>query len=87
MLPDANYVLRGRGRRHYVREFPGTPFDQDPHQYQVRLRLERARRLLARGDLPVTQVCFESGFESLGSFSSLYRERFGLSPRQAKKQD
>jgi AraC-like DNA-binding protein len=53
--------------------------------------LERARRLLALG-LPVTEACLGSGFESLGSFSTLFRRRFGIPPSEfrrshSKKQD
>jgi AraC-like DNA-binding protein len=71
---------------HFHRAFTRV-FGETPQQYRTRLRLDRARQLLRRGELPVTQVCLESGFESLGSFSTLFRRRFGFSPRHAKKQD
>jgi AraC-like DNA-binding protein len=57
-------------------------FGETPHRYAVRRRMERAKRLLAWTDMPVTLVCLESGFQSLGSFSSLFRKLNGLSPRQ-----
>jgi AraC-like DNA-binding protein len=57
-------------------------FSETPHAYTVRRRLERARRLLAETEMPVTAASLESGFESLGSFSSLFRRRFGVSPRE-----
>ncbi|HWW94753.1 MAG TPA: helix-turn-helix transcriptional regulator [Vicinamibacteria bacterium] len=60
----------------------GAAFGETLHAYIVRQRLECARRLLSRWDRPVTAVCLNAGFESLGSFSSLFRRRFGLSPRQ-----
>jgi AraC-like DNA-binding protein len=41
--------------------------------------MDRARQLLA-SELPVTEVCFEVGYESLGSFSSKFRFQFGRSP-------
>jgi AraC-like DNA-binding protein len=44
-------------------------------------RLEAARRLLAHTGDDITTICFAVGFESLGSFSWLFRKRFGVSPR------
>jgi AraC family transcriptional regulator len=55
-------------------------FGETPHAYTTRRRLERARRLLAETEMPVTLACLECGFQSLGSFSALFRKRFGLSP-------
>jgi len=57
-------------------------FGETPHRYAVRRRMDRARRLLAQSDQPVTEVCLESGFQSLGSFSSLFRRENGCSPQQ-----
>lgn len=65
---------------HFHRTFSQV-FHETPHRYLTRQRLERARHLLRRTDRSVTEVCFECGFESLGSFSSLFRRRFGMSPR------
>jgi transcriptional regulator GlxA family with amidase domain len=44
----------------------------------TRRRLETARTLLATTGLPVTQVCYESGFEDLSSFGRLFRQFSGL---------
>jgi AraC-like DNA-binding protein len=63
----------------FLRRF-STAFGTTPHQYLTDVRLERARRMLARG-AAVTEVCFDVGFSSLGSFSSLFRRRIGVSPR------
>lgn len=57
-------------------------FGERPHQYLVRRRLERATEMLRGSDVPVTQVCLDNGFESLGSFSTLFRERYGMTPSQ-----
>jgi len=65
---------------HFHRRFSAT-FHETPHGYVVRRRLERARDLLAGSDFPVTDVALACGFESLGSFSSLFRRRFGAPPR------
>jgi AraC-like DNA-binding protein len=57
-------------------------FGETPHRYAVRRRMDRARRLLSQTDMPVTSVCLESGFQSLGSFSTLFRKENGCSPQQ-----
>jgi len=66
---------------HFHRLFR-TTFGERPHQYVVRRRLERATAALRSSDIPITQVCLESGFESLGSFSALFRRRYGTPPSQ-----
>lgn len=55
-------------------------FGETPHQFRVRERIETAKRLLARGDMSVTDVCMEVGFSSVGSFSALFARRVGVSP-------
>ncbi len=64
---------------HLLRAFRSA-FGETPHAYLTRLRLERAKELLALSSRPVTEVCFDVGFTSLGSFSTLFRRRVGLSP-------
>ena len=58
-----------------------------PHRYLTRLRLERARALLRSSDRSVIDVATDCGFESLGSFSTLYKRTFGIAPGAAKKQE
>lgn len=65
---------------HFHRLFRET-FHETPHQYLTRIRLQRAAHLLVHSELPVTGICLECGFNSLGSFSSLFRRYFGQSPR------
>ncbi len=69
---------------HFLRLFRGA-FGETPHRYLVRRRLERASRLLVDTDRPVSAVCLDCGFESFGSFSSLFRSRYGLSPREFRQ--
>jgi len=64
---------------HYHRLFAHT-FGETPHEFLTRQRIDRAKRLLARDQLPVTEVCFAAGYESLGSFSTLFRTMVGYSP-------
>jgi AraC-like DNA-binding protein len=69
---------------HFHRAFTKA-FRETPHRYLVRQRLEKAHSMLSRSDLSVTEICFECGFESLGSFSSLFHRHFGLSPRELRR--
>lgn len=64
---------------HLLRNFKQL-FGRTPHQYLTARRLQHAARLLARPEISVTEVCFAVGFESLGSFSTLFRRHTGLSP-------
>src|SRR5215216_2176335 len=73
----------GLSRAHLARQFAQT-FGVPPHQYLVQLRLDQAKRALATGE-SVTDVCFQVGFESLGTFSSSFRRRTGMSPREYQR--
>ncbi|HTR03933.1 MAG TPA: AraC family transcriptional regulator [Thermoanaerobaculia bacterium] len=64
---------------HFIRQFDAV-FGSTPHQLRIEARLDRAKRLLAAGELSVTDVCMEVGFSSLGSFSELFTRRIGQSP-------
>src|SRR5437773_8454672 len=64
---------------HFLRLFRDT-FDTTPHQYLIQKRIDKAKELLRVRSLSVTDVCFEVGFESLGSFSSLFRRCVGDAP-------
>jgi AraC-like DNA-binding protein len=64
---------------HFIRTFRAT-FGETPHRYLQRRRVERAMFRLRETDLSVTDVCFEVGFASLGTFSRTFREIVGESP-------
>jgi len=64
---------------HFHRVFRQV-FGRTPHEYMTGLRIARARTLLAVTDQPVSEICLEIGFESLGSFSALFRRETGMSP-------
>ncbi|HEV7796965.1 MAG TPA: AraC family transcriptional regulator [Pyrinomonadaceae bacterium] len=66
-------------RFHFLRLFRQA-FNQTPHQYLIERRIERAKELLSANDLRVTDVCFAVGFQSLGSFSSLFHKSVGHPP-------
>lgn len=69
----------GLSRAHFLRSF-ALAFGRTPHDYLTELRLEHAKRALARG-ASVTEACLDVGFASLGSFSRLFAARTGLAPR------
>jgi AraC-like DNA-binding protein len=69
---------------HFLRVYKQT-FHETPHEFLTRLRIERAKTLLAKGSHNVTEACFEVGFSSLGSFSTLFAHRVGLSPSEYRR--
>jgi AraC-like DNA-binding protein len=64
---------------HFSRRFRET-YSETPYSYLMTRRIERAKALLRRGDLSVTDVCFAVGWTSLGSFSTRFTELVGESP-------
>jgi AraC-like DNA-binding protein len=64
---------------HFSRQFRAT-FGETPHRYLQRRRVERAMELLRETDRPVTEVCLDVGFNSLGTFSRTFRAIVGESP-------
>jgi len=69
---------------HFHRLFR-TTFGETPHDFLTRLRLQRARQLLA-SSRSVTDVCFDVGYESLGSFSYAFANRFGVPPSRITRE-
>jgi AraC-like DNA-binding protein len=61
---------------HFSRQFRAT-FGETPHRYLQRRRVERAMELLRETNLPVTEICFDVGFNSLGTFTRTFREIVG----------
>lgn len=64
---------------HFIRTFRAT-FGETPHRYLQRRRVERSMFLLRESDRSVTDICFDVGFTSLGTFSRTFREIVGQSP-------
>lgn len=78
---DLGQIARQTGfsQYHFIRLF-SRAFDTTPHQYLIQRRVQRAKDLLDSSDLSVTDICFAVGFQSLGSFSSLFRRTVGHPP-------
>src|SRR5215467_12249801 len=64
---------------HFSRQFRAT-YGETPYSYLMTRRIERAKALLRRGDLSVTEVCLEVGCTSLGSFSARFTQLVGETP-------
>ena len=78
---DVEALARGvnMSAGHLSREFRAA-YGESPYSYLMTRRIERAMALLRRGDLSVTEVCFEVGCSSLGTFSTRFTELVGVSP-------
>jgi AraC-like DNA-binding protein len=81
-LKDAARIA-GMSSFHFLRSFSRV-FGETPGDYVQCLRLARARERLARG-AAVTDVCFDVGYSSLGTFSALFTRRMGVSPSAWQK--
>jgi AraC-like DNA-binding protein len=71
---------------HFARSFRAA-FGETPYSYLMTRRIERAKALLRRGDLTVTEVCVAVGCTSLGSFSTRFTELVGESPSAYRARD
>jgi len=78
---DVEALARGvnMSAGHLSRTFKAA-YGESPYSYLMTRRIERAMTLLRRGDLSVTEVCFEVGCSSLGTFSTRFTELVGVPP-------
>ena len=84
---DVEALARGAhmSAGHLSREFK-LAYGESPYGYVMTRRIERAMALLRRGDLSVTEVCFEVGCSSLGTFSTRFTELVGMPPSAYRRQ-
>jgi AraC-like DNA-binding protein len=84
---DVEALARGANMSagHLSRQFRRA-FGESPYSYLMTRRIERAMALLRRGDLSVTEVCFEVGCSSLGTFSTRFTELVGVPPSTYRRQ-
>jgi AraC-like DNA-binding protein len=78
---DLDEMARAAGysKYHFARTF-ASAYGESPAAYLTRRRIERAKSLLRGANLSVTEVCYMVGFESIGSFSSLFTRLVGQTP-------
>ena len=84
---DVEALARGvhMSAGHLSRAFKAA-YGESPYSYLMTRRIERAMALLRRGDLSVTEVCFEVGCSSLGTFSTRFAELAGVPPSTYRRQ-
>ncbi len=71
---------------HFSRQFRAT-YGETPYAYLMTRRVERAKALLRRGDMSVTEACMEVGCTSLGSFSARFTQLVGETPTAYRGRD
>jgi AraC-like DNA-binding protein len=71
---------------HFARQFREA-YGETPYAYLMTRRIERAKALLRRGDLSVTDVCLAVGCTSLGSFSARFTQLVGETPTAYRARD
>ena len=69
---------------HFIRTFRSI-YGRTPHQYLIHVRVEAAKKLLAAG-VSVTEACMAVGFESMGSFTVLFKRRTGVTPSEFRRE-
>jgi AraC-like DNA-binding protein len=76
----------GMSAGHLSRQFR-LAYGEPPYSYLMTRRIERAMALLRRGDLSVTEICFEVGCSSLGTFTTRFTELVGRSPTVYRREE
>lgn len=69
---------------HFARSFKQA-FGVPPHRYLLTRRIERATTLLRDTELPITDVAFRTGWQSLGTFGRIFRDITGETPRTVRE--
>lgn len=69
---------------HFARSFKEA-FGVPPHRYLLTRRIERATTLLRDTDLPITEIAFRTGWNSLGTFGRIFRDITGETPRTLRE--
>jgi len=84
---DVESLARGvhMSAGHLSREFKQA-YGESPYSYLMTRRIERAMALLRGGDMSVTEVCFEVGCSSLGTFSTRFTELVGVPPSTYRRE-
>jgi len=78
--------VSGVSEAHFARSFKEA-FGVPPHRYLLTRRIERAKALLRDTELPVTEVAFATGWNSLGTFGRTFRDVTGESPGELRARE
>ncbi|MCA9753820.1 MAG: helix-turn-helix transcriptional regulator [Gemmatimonadetes bacterium] len=78
--------VSGVSPAHFARSFKDA-FGVPPHRYLLTRRIERASALLRETDHPITDIAFETGWNSLGTFGRTFRDVTGESPSELRARE
>jgi transcriptional regulator GlxA family with amidase domain len=78
--------VSGVSQAHFARSF-AEAFGVPPHRYLLTRRIERAKALLRDTDLPITEIAFQTGWNSLGTFGRTFRDVTGGSPGELRARE
>jgi transcriptional regulator GlxA family with amidase domain len=78
--------VSGISPAHFARSFKDA-FGVPPHRYLLTRRIERAKALLRDTDLPIIDIAFQSGWDSLGTFGRTFQDITGESPTDLRKRE
>src|SRR3954469_22789859 len=78
--------VSGVSEAHFARSFKAA-FGLPPHRYLLTRRIERAKAMLRDTDLPVTEIAFATGWDSLGTFGRVFRDITGESPTHLRARE
>jgi transcriptional regulator GlxA family with amidase domain len=78
--------VSGASEAHFARSFKDA-FGVPPHRYLLTRRIERAKALLRDTDLPITEIAFQTGWNSLGTFGRIFRDVTGESPSELRARE
>ena len=73
-------------KAHFARSFKDA-FGVPPHRYLLTRRIERAKSLLRDTDLSITDIAFQTGWKSLGTFGRIFRDIIGESPGELRARE
>jgi AraC-like DNA-binding protein len=78
--------VSGVSEAHFARSFKDA-FGVPPHRYLLTRRIERAAALLRDTDIPVTEIAFDTGWNSIGTFGRIFRDITGESPGELRARE
>ncbi len=79
-------AVSGASEAHFARSFKAA-FGVPPHRYLLSRRIERAKALLRDTDLPIIDIAFRTGWESLGTFGRVFRDITGENPTDMRARE
>ena len=78
--------VSGVSEAHFARSFRQA-FGVPPHRYLLTRRVERAKALLRDTDIAITDIAFQTGWSSLGTFGRIFRDITGESPSELRHRE